>query len=222
MRVEVVENPRKRRRGLSSKQKAAGFGGKRAMSRRRRRRNPALATLSNPLLRPYIRPGLRRKPRKRMRFYPRPRPIRRRGIRKNPGLLGFKGFNLNMAVMVGVGIVSVEIVPKLVRKFWPAVPTTGAMGYAVKAGAVLTTAYGVKMFTGKNANFEAVIAGGFGSLLVGAFNEYVMPMLPGLNGLSGTYVYPEQLTDVNGMGQYISTESNLGRYFDTNLPEGSY
>jgi hypothetical protein len=97
------------------------------------------------------------------------------------------------------------------------------MGYAVKAGAVLTTAYGVKMFTGKRANFEAVIAGGFGSLLVSAFNEYVMPMLPGLNGLSGAYVYPQQLTDVtNGVGRYVSTGSGIGRYIDTELPEGSY
>ena len=205
MRVDVVENPRRKRRKLTAKQKRAGFGGKRSM--RRRRRNPALATLSNPRRRRSRRPVRRR--------------VVRRRRRRNPGLLGFKGFDLRLAMMVGIGISSAEIVPNVVRKFWPAVPTAGPMGYAVKAGAAVVAAFGTKMVTGKQSDFEAVIAGGFGSLLVGAFNEYVMPMMPGLNGLAGPYVYPDQLTDVAG---YVSTGgSRLGRYVDTNeIPDGIY
>jgi len=186
MRVEVVENPtRRKRRRLSAKQKAAGFGGKRSMRRRRRTRR-----------------------------------------RRNPkGFLGFKGFDLRLAAMVGIGITSAEIVPNIVRKFWSGVPTAGPMGYVVKAGSAVVAAYGVKMVTGKQADFEAVIAGGFGSLLVGAFKEYVMPMVPGLNGLAGNgvYVYPDQLTDVtSGVGRYIDNRggSRLGRYVD--IPDGAY
>ena len=214
MQVEVVENPRKttrrRRRPMTAKQRRY-FGPRKA---RRRRRNPVLASLGNPRRR------VRRRARRTVRGY-----VQRRR-RRNPSLMGIKGFNLNLAVMVGVGILSAQTVPNIVRKFWAGVPTAGPMGYAVKAGAVVATAYGIKMVTGKQANFEAVVAGGMGSLLVSAFNEYVMPMLPGLNGLAGggVYVYPEELTDVSGVGQYVNRGNGIGRYVDTGStsPPGAY
>ena len=208
MRVEVVDNPRrKKRRRMTAKQRKY-FGPRKA----RRRRNPALATLANP----------RRRTRRRARRAVRGYVVRRR--RRNPGLLGFKGFDFRLSAMVGIGICSSEVIPNMVRKFWPVLPTAGPMGYAVKAGATVATAFAVQMVTKKKSDFEAVIAGGFGSILVGVFNEYVMPMLPGLNGLAGNgvYVYPEQLNDVTGMGRYVSTGQGMGRYLDTTLPEGSY
>jgi len=180
-RIEIVENPRRRRkrRTYTAKQRAYGFGGgrrrrsrKRAVSAaprfRRRRRNPGLMTLGNP---------------------------RRYRRRRNPGFLGGRGGLLGMvdlqtSAYVAAGAVAPKVLLGFVRKWWPALPSTGVTGYAVNVGAVLAVGMGVKMMFKSSARAQQVVAGGIAMLMVEAFNQYAGPAL----GLSGYYRRPTYLS----------------------------
>lgn len=188
MRVQVVENPRRRRRGrgrrrgtLTAKQLAAGFGGKGRMSggssrgrksRRRSVRNPFLGVVN-------------------------PRRSRRS---RNPGLLGglgsFGGFDLESALYVGVG----AIVPKYLLGFaaarMPMIPTTGMVGYAVRGVAVWVTAFGAGKLLKSQKAKSMIMAGGLGMIMVDLFKDYVAPRL-GITGL-GEYVPYEALPQTAG------------------------
>ncbi len=180
--IEVVENPRrKRRRPMTAKQKK--YFGKR---KTRRRRNPLLATLGNP--------------RRRRRSPSRRRSVSRRSYR-NPGLMGF---DIGAAAYVGVGMLGSELVPTLVRKAWSGLPSAGPMVYLVKAGGTFATAYAVKMVTKSPRNFNLVMAGGLGLIMVDLFRQYVAPKI-GLAGMGNdaAMVYGSELEDAVPIEGYV-------------------
>ncbi len=219
--VRIVENPRrksrKRRRPLSAKQRAAGFGGKRTMSRRgrpstkrrtKRRKNPLMASLGNPRQRA----SSRRRPR-----YTVTGVARRR--RKNPRIGPFN-IDIMSAVYIGSGILSTELVPRVVKRFWPGLPTTGLPGYGVKAAAALGVGYLVGRFT-NSRNGALVTAGGLSIIFVDLFRQYALPRIPYLSGLAndGGTVSAADLkelygyVDASGVEGYIDQPaSGFGEY----------
>lgn len=209
--IPVVENPRRRRRRrLTAKQLAYGFGGKKYRNRKRgRRRNPGLASLAaNP------------RRRRRSRGYSVAHVVRRR---RNPrggflGGLGLGGFDIMSAAWVGVGAVGSTMVPGLVRRFWPALPAGGPMGYLVRAGGTFATAYAVKMVTKSPKNFQLVMAGGLGLIFVDLFRQYVAPMV-GLSGLGADngLVMASEVRDA--LAGFVDTDS-LSGYVDTDSLNG--
>lgn len=197
MVVEVVENPRKRRRRRTTRKRRTY----------RRRRNPLLASLANP--------------KRRRRTYRKARRRRTYRRRRNPMGIGLKNFPFTEAMYIGGGMLGAEIVPMMVRKWWPELPASGTMGYLVKAGGALATAFGVKMLTRSNKNFQYTLAGGLALILVDAFRQFVAPKI-GLLGL-GNYSTPiraSQLKDVINLNGYVRTGNGLSGY--TNLPVGAY
>lgn len=213
--LPVVQNPRRKTRRLSTKQLRAGFGGKRRMKRRSsKRRNPGLATLANP-----------RKPR-RSASRVAARPRRRSSRRRNPAFLGglTRGFDFSAALWVGVGAFGSRALPRLVKRFWPGIPTVGMLGYATRAGGTLATAFAVKMATGSIRAFQHVMAGGLGYIVADLLIEHVGPRI-GLSGLSGgDLVMTEELVDIYGeeaegdMGGYVDTDlSGVAGYVDTDM-----
>ena len=170
--IQIVENPRRRksRKGYTRKQLAAGFGGKRKMTRRRKtRRNPTLATLAgNP----------------RRRYTRRATPARRRRARSNPGMLAGipRLFNLKMAASVGVGITTAHLAPNLITKVWAAAPTAGLPGTAIRIGAVLLVGTASKMLMKDNTIAVGIVAGGIGYEIYKFLAENVVPKIGFLNG----------------------------------------
>lgn len=158
--VEVVENPRKRRRArrrMSAKQRKY-FG--------RRRSNPALSMVTNP---------------RRSRRRSRRRSVARRRF-SNPSFLGGMP-DLNSLLWMSGGAVATKMAPRLIANFWPAVPTTGIMGKLVQAGAAVALSQVVKMVAGQKAARE-VLNGGLVLTVSELISENLIPML-GLSGLSG-------------------------------------
>lgn len=192
--VEVVENPRRKRRRVKRARRVA--------RRVARRRNP-LAVLSNP-----------RRRRQYRRRYPR---------RRNP-VLGGLGIDLTAAAWVASGMLGVELMPGLVRRYWPALPTGGPLGYVVKGAAAILTGVMVGKLTRSPRNRNLAIAGGLSSILVAVFRDYAAGPL----GLSG-YVSdsrPLSLEDLGGgVGEYVSYGSmkrnGLGLYVEDTAPVGS-
>lgn len=185
--IEVVENPRRRRR-LSRKQIAAGFGGKRKRSRRRR--NPAMAsytTAENPRRR---RSRVRSTYRRRSRRY------------RNPGgMLGGLGsmVNTNSLLWMSAGAVAVKMAPRFVKMVWPGMPTTGITGKAVQAGLAFGLSMLVRQFVGRK-QAQDVLNGGLVITLVEVLNENVLPMI----GLSDyVYLTPAEMQPLAGMSDYI-------------------
>jgi len=173
--VEVVENPRKRRRArrrMSAKQKKY-FG--------RRRSNPTLATVANP---------------RRRRSRSRRRSVARRRF-SNPSFLGGMP-DLNSLLWMSGGAVATKMAPRLIANFWPAVPTTGIMGKLVQAGAAVALSQVVKMVAGQKAARD-VLNGGLVLTVSEVISENLIPML-GLNGLSGYeyLTYDELQPAMNG------------------------
>ena len=170
MLIPIVENPRRRRRvGYTAKQLAAGFGGKGRMAgsrRRRRYHNPPLMTLGNP--------------RRRSRRHYAGSFRRRYHRRRNPaGLAGM--FDVQTGLYVGAGILSTSVVPRLVARFAPQIPTTGLPGLGVKLASGFAASYVVKMFVGAH-RAQQVMAGALGSVVVELANTYLLPKL-GIAGL---------------------------------------
>lgn len=203
--IQVVENPRKkrRRRSYSAAQRRAGFGGKRSMSRRRksrRRRNPALASVGNP----------------RRRTYRRSRPrytvtgVSRR--RRNPST-GPLGVDLSSALYIGLGMFGSELVPRLVKKAWPGMPTTGALGYLVRGGAAVAVGFAVGKATNKR-NGQLAAAGGIALVMVDLFRTYVAPRI-GLSGMGGQYDLVDY-GDISDVAGYVTVPSGMQGYVATN------
>jgi hypothetical protein len=183
--VPIVENPRRRHshrrhRSLTARQKRYGFGGRAAMrtgrpSRsRRRRRNPEwLASLANP-----------RRRHRSYRYHHRSYHYR---ARRNPSFLsGLTGsINVMDGVWVATGALGSTVIPGLVKRFVPQIPSTGVMSYVLRIGGTAVTAFGVKLLTGggrASRAFSLVWAGGLAFVLVDLFRDYVAPRL-GLSGL---------------------------------------
>lgn len=193
--ILVVENPRrksrKRRRTYTAKQRAYGFGGgkRRKTTRRRRsyRRNPSLAVLSG-------------------------NPRRRRSYRRNPsfGLGGlFKGFDFMSGLWAATGIIGSNVVPNMVKKFWPGLPMSGPMGYLVKIGAVGVTGMVVGMVTKGRKARDLVFVGGLAAIFAQVFTDYIAPMVPGLSGLGQRYIDVSEISDAmsgSGVGQVYYEE----------------
>ncbi len=218
--IKVVENPRRKgrsRRTYSAKQRQAGFGGKRRMSGRkstsrrttRRRRNPMMAALGNP--------------RRRRTYHKRPRytvtGVSRPRRRRNPRLGPFS-FNLMTAVWIGTGVLSTEIVPRVVKRFWAGIPTSGPAGYLVKAG----VAFGSGMIVGKFSNKQngaLVTAGGLAMIFVDLFRQYALPKIPYLSGMAGddSLVVRGDIEDLAG---YVETSENLAGFVEAPSPLQGY
>ena len=195
MMVPIVENPRRRKKRVVRRKKRRYV--------KRRRRNPLMATLGNP--------------KRRRRTY---RKIRRRRTyrRRNPGF-NLKGFDFQAAAMVGVGMIGSDMIPMLIRKFYPALPSSGIAGYAVKLGGTFVTAHVTKMVTNSQKNFQLVMAGGIALVLVDLFRQYVAPNI-GLSGMGG-YDDPVAISDLTedfAMNGYV--DSGVAGYED--LPIGAY
>ena len=208
--VEVVENPRKRRkrRSYTAKQRAAGFGGKRRRSspRRRPRRNPGLSVLANP----------RRRRRRVSRGY----AVTRRRRYRNPALGGLFGtVDLQAVLFVTGGALGVKILPGIVRRWFPTLPAYGLGGMAVRAGTVLLLGMGAKMLTGSKQRATQVVTGGLAVLALEAWDLYGAPML----GLSGyEYASGREIQDVIGMNGFTSTPRGLGAFAPTPRGLGAY
>lgn len=208
-RIPVVENPRKRRRSYTAKQRSYGFGGRRrprsAPRRGRRRRNPPiLAALANPR---------RRRRRPGSRYYV-SHSIRRR---RNPNVL--KGFDLMAGLWVGVGAIGSTAIPGLVKRFVPQIPYTGPVAYLVRLGGTAATAFAIKYITKDRRAPSLVWAGGLSLIFVDLFRQYLAPRL-GLSGLGqeGDFVLAEELedaVDVEGVAGYVDVEGGLRGYVDT-------
>lgn len=214
MIIEVVDNPRrKKRRRYTAKQRSYGFGGKRRRtsrrsprpSTRRRRRNPAIASLGNP---PRRRRSYRRRPR-----YTVTGVSRRR--RSNP-IRGPLGLDLSAAMYIGIGMFGTEVLPRFVKKAWPAVPTTGIMGYLVQAGSAIVVGFGIGRITNRR-NGQLAAAGGIALILLNLFRQYAAPWLS-LGGLGNDYA---ALTygDISDVGGYVTTDQ-MGGYVKTNAMSG--
>ena len=214
--ITVTENPRrKKRRRYTAKQRAAGFGGRRtrrrAGRRRPRRRNPMLASLGNPPHR-RRRASVRRRPR-----YTVTGVARRR--RRNPKLGPFN-IDLRAAAWVGAGVLSVEVLPRLGKKFWAGLPTVGITGYLVKVAAAVVAGMLVGKITNRN-NGYLVTAGGLSMVLVDLFRQYAAPHLPFLSGLGNddSYIMRSELENLyGGVGAYVDT-NQMGAFVDS--PEGA-
>ena len=227
--VRIVENPRRKsrrkRRTLSAKQRSAGFGGKRTMSRRgrsttkrrtKRRRNPLMASLGNPR---------RRASNRRRPLYTVTGVARRR--RKNPRIGPFN-IDVMTAVYIGSGILSVELLPRAIKKLWLGLPTVGLPGYGVKAAVALGTGYLVGRFT-NSRNGALVTAGGLSMIFVDLFRQYALPRIPYLSGLandSGTVSAADLselygYVDAPGVSGYINQPTGgFGEYVEN--PVGGY
>ena len=184
--IEVVENPRRRK--LSRKQIAAGFGGKRRRSGgRRRRRNPAMATYS-----------VAGNPRRRRRAAVRSSYRRRSRRFRNPGMLGGFGsmIDANSLLWMSAGAVAVKMAPRFVKMVWAGMPTTGITGKAVQAGLAFGLSMLVRQFVGRK-QAQDVLNGGLVITLVEVLNENVLPMI----GLSDyTYLTPAEMQPLAGSG----------------------
>ncbi len=201
--VTYVENPRRpkkssQRRTLTAAQRAAGFGGRAAMSRKAnprrrskshtkwgrvkshtRRVNPTLAAWAvNP----------------------------RRRRRRNPGLLsglpGLPGLNLKAVAFTAGGAIITRMAPALIEKVWPGVPRTGLMGHAVKIGAAFALSMGVKAVMKDTAAANQVLIGGLAVAVMDIYDEYVAPKL-GLTGLSG-FVNQGEIFAVENMSGFVN------------------
>lgn len=195
--IEVVENPRRRRRRYTALQRAYGFGGRPARRRRRaRRRNPALATLAG-------------NPRRRRRSYGAYRVRRAYRRRHNPR---FAGVDLGAVLWVGLGGFGSRAVPRLVQKFYPALPTTGIMGYLIRAGGAFASAYAVRMVTRSPRAFGLVLTGGLGLIVLDLLVEQVAPHI-GLAGLAQDdtrALTVRELTDIYGEPAGVSGYVDVG------------
>jgi len=216
MQIPVVENPRRRRRrhGLTAAQLRAGFGGKSSMSgaRRRRRhsrrRNPALAT--------YSLAGLN--PRRRRRRSVRVRRHYGRGRRySNPaaGMLGglFSMHNVTFAGGIAVGITVGKLAPSQIARVWPAIPTTGFGGTAVRLGGVVLASFLVRKFLKMPQLANGMIVGELGYEMYQLASEYVFPKigLAGLGAYDSGLITGNQLRQI-GMGEYRSAPAGVGAY----------
>ena len=193
--IPVVENPRKRkkgRKGYSAAQLAAGFGGKRGMSRRARRRNPMMLSslAANPS-------------RRRKRSYRRYR---------NPS--GFSGSRIMSQVMSGVsvaaGIFAANQAPNLVKRFVPQVPGGVFVDSGIKLLVGIAGGMLLKRFAG--ARFaENFTAGAVGVAVYDLANHFVLTPM-GLGDYMNTPTYIPSLSGyqsipapgMSGMGQTVS------------------
>lgn len=214
--IEVVRNPRrKKRRRYTAKQRAAGFGGRSAKSRRAprrarpRRRNPMLASLGNPRRR-------RNSPRRRPRYTVTGVARRRR---RNPRLGPFN-INLAAAAWVGAGVLSTQILPRIGQRFWSGLPTSGVAGYAVKVASAVVAGMVVGKITNRN-NGMLVTAGGLSMVLVDLFRQYALPHVPFLSGVAndGGTMTTQELRDVYGVGAYVDAPG-MAAYVEN--PVGAY
>lgn len=196
--VEIVENPggRKRRRMSALQRKYFGRRGRRA-----KRRNPSLMSLSsNP------RRGGRRR-----RYYAKAYSRRRR---RNPSLLGglggfAKGFDAQSIMFATAGMIGSASLPKLIAKWWPAMPTTGITGYAVRALSTWLMAKGVGMFTKSPVAEKSIMVGGLSLIAFELFRDNLADKI-GLAGLGQNYMTDAELSDV--LSGYIPTPENLSGY----------
>lgn len=201
--IPVVENPRRRRRRtLTAAQRRAGFGGRAAMGgsrrRRRRRRNPALATLTA-------------NPRRRRRRYA---PTRRRYYRRrrNPSLGGIgRMLNLKTAIGVAGGILTAAMAPALVRRVWAAAPTTGFGGSAVRIGASLAVATGVRYVFKDRSLAAGMIAGAVGFELYSLADQYLLPYF-GLGSYESDRMVTRGELEAIGIAGYVPAADGLNGY----------
>ena len=199
-KVEVLENPHRRKRGrrhLSAKQLAYGFGGKRYRTRnaKRRRRNPTIAALAG-------NPRRRRTHRRHGSF-----SVRHVIRRRNPGMLGgiTKFVDVKGALYVAGGILIARTGPKLIGKVWAGAPTSGIGLYVMQLASAIAGAMAVRFALKSEKGAEQVATGGIGYVLYQLANDYVLPQI----GLSGFAAPPNRYvsqTDVNrmaGTGSYV-------------------
>jgi len=146
--------------------------------------------------------------------------------RKNPRIGPFN-IDIMSVVYIGSGVLSTELVPRAIKKFWPGLPTVGLPGYGVKAAAALGVGYLVGRFTNYR-NGALVTAGGLSVIFVDLFRQYALPSIPFLSGLAndGTTVSAAELeqlygyVDASGVGGYVDRPTGFGEYVAS--PEGVF
>jgi hypothetical protein len=107
--------------------------------------------------------------------------------------------DLKGAAYVAGGIIIAKAGPNLIRKVWPGAPSDGIPGHAVRLGAVLLAATGVRYLLKSASGAQQVAVGGIGYILYDLANQYLLPTI-GLAGLTddGDAVTMQELEDLRG------------------------
>jgi len=99
--------------------------------------------------------------------------------RSNPGVAGFSTTELiKLAGGAAVGVVGSKYIAQIALGG----SNTGAMGAAAQGVATLALAWAANKFAGKDVA-TGVVAGGFGAIALGLFNDYVSPGSSSVSGL---------------------------------------
>ena len=209
----------KRRRKLTAKQIAAGFGGKRRRSRKHRakRRHTVRATVRR-VRRHRRRAGGKRTPHmgytigsrriRRLKLNPRHRRRHRNPI----SVRGITG-QITSAGMGALGGVALDVSLGYLTPMLPAALTTGYVKHATRIGAALGLGYLSKKFLGGKG--DAVAKGALVVAMYGLLKDVIVQFAPSVPGLGD---YEEVTLDTSGMGAYITGPHNMGAY----LPDGSH
>jgi hypothetical protein len=205
MRIAVVENPRKKTRRYSAKQRAYGFGGGKKKARRkttrRKRRNPGIMALGNPKRRTYRAPARRRSYRR----------------RSNPSMFGggmFSLINMQLALGFAGGMAVAHTAPGMLRRVWAGAPTTGFGGTAVRIGSAVLAGVVIKMVTRSKPIAVAVVSGAIGYEVFNMLKTYIP-------GLEESYVTPAEMNDLTGYVNDNPGIAGTGGYVDA-MQTGGY
>lgn len=219
-RSKGVAKMAKRRRKLTAKQIAAGFGGKRRKARKHRvRRRKHVAKVKRVVRRH------RRRARKsggkkhyvsggytvgnaRIRRY-KMNPRRRR--HRNP--ISVKGITgqLIPAAYGAAGGIALDVAMGYVTPMLPAMLTTGYVKHATRIAGALGIGWASKKFLGGKG--DAVAKGALVIAMYGLLKDVIVQFAPGVKGLSG---YEEVTVNTGDLGAYLNGPS-LAAY----LPDGS-
>lgn len=206
----------KRRRKLTAKQIAAGFGGKRRKKVRRHAKRRAVAKVKRVHRRRARRTGAKKHyvsggytvGKARIRRY-KMNPRRRR--HRNPiSVRGITG-QLMPAAYGAAGGIALDVALGYVTPMLPAMLTTGYVKHATRIAGALGIGWGAKKFLG--AKGDAVAKGALIIAVYGLLKDVIVQFAPGVKGLSG---YEEVTVNTNDLGAYLNGPS-LAAY----LPDGS-
>lgn len=209
----------KRRRKLSAKQIAAGFGGKRKKARKHRvRRRKHVARVKKVVRRHrrarksrgkkhYVSGGYTVGSARIRRYKMNPRRRRHRNPISVKGVVG----QLVPAAYGAAGGIALDVALGYVTPMLPSMLTTGYVKHATRIAGALGIGWGAKKFLG--AKGDAVAKGALIVAMYGLLKDVIVQFAPGVKGLSG---YEEVTVNTGDLGAYLNGPS-LAAY----LPDGS-